>query len=88
VAAKETRSRIRRRSLMRLPSSSNCIDPLSSLRVSGVITANFSPLTDIQDDIVEGKLDDVVGNLLCNAPALDDLIDFWSSLLRDLVKDW
>jgi hypothetical protein len=44
--------------------------------------------TDIQDNVVERQLDDIVGNLLGYAPALDDLVDLGWSLLRDLIKNW
>jgi purine nucleoside permease len=43
---------------------------------------------DIQDNVVERQLDDIVGNLLGYAPALDDLVDLGWSLLRDLIKNW
>lgn len=46
-----------------------------------------STVINVQDDIVEGKLDDVVGNFFLHAPSLDYLVDLSSSLLRDLVKD-
>jgi hypothetical protein len=46
-----------------------------------------SQLTNIQDDIVEGEFDNVVGDLFLYAPALDNLVDLTSSLLRDLIKD-
>jgi|TARA_R110002003_G_scaffold248_2_gene17620 hypothetical protein len=44
--------------------------------------------TDIQDNVVERQLDDIVGNLLGYAPALDDLVDLGWGLLRDLIKNW
>jgi hypothetical protein len=46
-----------------------------------------STVINVQNNVVEGKLDDIVGNLFLHAPSLDYLVDLSSSLLRDLVKD-
>lgn len=43
--------------------------------------------TDVKDDIIKCQLDNVVGNLLLHAPALNDLVYFWSCLLRNLLDD-
>jgi hypothetical protein len=42
-------------------------------------------LTDVQYDVVQSKLNNIVGDLLVHTPALDDLIDLRCSLLDDLL---
>lgn len=43
--------------------------------------------TDVEDNVIECELDNVVGNFLLHAPTLNDLVDFWSSLLGNLLDD-
>jgi hypothetical protein len=51
------------------------------------VTKTGQRLTNIQDNIIKGQFDDIVGDLLGYTPTLDDLVDFSSGLLRDLVQN-
>jgi hypothetical protein len=46
-----------------------------------------SSLTDVQNNVIKGQLDNIIGNLFGYTPALDDLVDLSSGLLRDTVYD-
>jgi len=46
-----------------------------------------STVVDVEHDIVKSELHDIVGNLLLDAPALDDLVDLSGRLLCNLVED-
>jgi hypothetical protein len=51
------------------------------------VTKTGQRRTNIQDNIIKGQFDDIVGDLLGYTPTLDDLVDFSSGLLRDLVQN-
>jgi hypothetical protein len=45
-------------------------------------------LTDVQYDVVQSQLDNVVGDLFGDPPALNDLVDLRCSLLGDLLNSF
>lgn len=56
-------------------------------RSEDMIANYVDQLTDIQNDIVQSQLNNVIGDFLGNAPALDDLVDQSRSTTGDLVYD-
>jgi hypothetical protein len=52
---------------------------------SFLLKLHGTAVVNVQHDIIQGQLDNVVGDLLGNAPALDDLVDQRRGALGDLI---
>lgn len=45
-------------------------------------------VVDIEYNVVQGKLDNIICDFLCDTPALNDLVDLGTCLLSDLGNPW